>query len=71
MNFQKRQMKRVLHQRELAQKMVTGSWEIDYAIDRHKKMQEKEVKDKQDILDKKLKPKGYRLLKKWSSSISE
>lgn len=57
-------MKRVLHQRELAQKMVTGSWEIDYAIDRHKKLQEKEVKDKQDILDKKLKPKGYRLLKK-------
>lgn len=62
--FQRRQKERVMLQRELAQKIVTGSWEIDYAIKRHKKIQDDEVKAKQDILDNKLKPKGHLLLKK-------
>lgn len=57
-------MKRVLLQRDLAQKIVSGSWEIDFAIDRHKKQQEEEVQAKKNILDSKLKPKGHLLIKK-------
>jgi len=60
----KRQMQRVLLQRELAQKIVTGSWEIDYAIERHKKLKDEEANAKQKIIDSKLKPKGNLLLKK-------
>lgn len=62
--FQRRQLNRVKLQRDLAQKIVTGSWEIEYAIKRHKRINEEEVKGKQDILDSKLKPKGHLLLKK-------
>lgn len=62
--LQRRQMNRVLFQRELAQKIVEGSWEIDYAIERHKKMEDEKVSKKQEILDSKLKPKGHLLLKK-------
>lgn len=53
-----------MFQRELAQKIVTGSWEIDYAIDRHKKIEEQKVQEKQEILQGKLRPKGHLLLKK-------
>lgn len=62
--LQRRQKRRVMFQRELAQKIVTGSWEIDYAVDRHKKVEEEKVKEKQRILQNKLKPKGHLLLKK-------
>lgn len=57
-------MKRVLFQRELAEKIVTGSWEIDHAIKRHKDIKDKEAKARQGIFDNKLKPKGHLLLKK-------
>jgi large subunit ribosomal protein L52 len=53
-----------MFQRELAQKIVTGSWEIDYAIDRHKKLEEQKVEQKRNIIQNKLKPKGHLLLKK-------
>jgi len=59
-----RQKTRALFQRELAQKIVTGSWEIDFAIKRHQKIKDDEVKAKQNVLDSKLKPKGHLLLKK-------
>jgi large subunit ribosomal protein L52 len=62
--LQRRQKRRLLYQRELAQKIVTGSWKIDYAIKRHKEIKEKEIQDTQNILDSKLKPKGHLLLKK-------
>jgi large subunit ribosomal protein L52 len=51
-------------QRVLADKIVSGSWEIDYAIDRHQKLEEQKIQAKQDILQNKLKPKGHLLLKK-------
>lgn len=57
-------MKRVMFQRELAQKILKGAQEIDYAIARHKKLEENKFKETQDILDRKLKPKGHLLLKK-------
>lgn len=57
-------MKRIQTQRDLAQKMITGSWEIDYAINRHKRMQEEDKAEKQRIMDNKLKPKGHLLIKK-------
>lgn len=53
-----------MFQREIARKIVTGSWEIDYAIDRHKKIQEDAVKAKESIVSNKLKPKGHLLFKK-------
>lgn len=53
-----------MFQRELAQKIVTGTQEIDYAISRHKKLQEAKMNETQDILNSKLKPKGHLLLKK-------
>lgn len=57
-------MKRVMQQRDLAQKIVTGTYEIDYAIKRHQRLKDEEVKAKQDIMDGKLKPKGHFMLKK-------
>lgn len=57
-------MRRVMFQREIAKKIVTGSWEIDYAIDRHKRIEEDAVKTKEAIISNKLKPKGHLLLKK-------
>lgn len=57
-------MKRVMLQRDLAQKIVTGTFEIDYAIKRHQRLKDEEVKAKQDIMDGKLKPKGHFMLRK-------
>lgn len=53
-----------MFQREIAQKIVTGSWEIDYAIDRHKRIEDQAMKEKEAIINNKLKPKGHLLLKK-------
>lgn len=62
--LQRRQKGRVLFQRELAQKIVAGSEEIEYAIKRHKVLQESKAKATQDIIDSKLKPKGHLMLKR-------
>lgn len=52
-----------MRQREMAARIVQLSSELDYAKDRYRTIQEKEVADKQAILDSKLKPKGHLLLK--------
>nr|CAI5823841.1 unnamed protein product [Callosobruchus analis] len=57
------QKKRILKQREIVSQIVDLTKEIDYAVDRHKQLQQEEEKRKQAILDKKLKPKGLALLK--------
>lgn len=58
------QKKRLLQQRDLAAKIVTMSSEMDFALDRYNRIQEKEARDRQALIDSKLKPKGHRLLAK-------
>uniref|UniRef100_A0A1Q3FBP3 Large ribosomal subunit protein mL52 n=1 Tax=Culex tarsalis TaxID=7177 RepID=A0A1Q3FBP3_CULTA len=58
------QKKRLLQQRELAQKIVTMSGEMDFAVDRYNRIQDEKARERQALLDSKLKPKGHRLLTK-------
>lgn len=53
----------MLFQRELAEKIVAGVKEIDFAIERHQRMLQEEKEKVQNIYDSKLKPKGHLLLK--------
>lgn len=57
------QKKRIARQREVRDQIIHLSGEIDFAVDRHKQKQIEEKQRKQNILDKKLKPKGMALLK--------
>lgn len=57
------QKTRILRQREIRDKIINLTGEIDFAVSRHKQMQIDEENRKQAILDKKLKPKGMQLLK--------
>lgn len=50
-----------MFQRELAEKIVTGCKEIDFAVERYKKLQEEEQRREQSIHENKLKPKGHLL----------
>jgi hypothetical protein len=53
----------MLFQRELAGKIVSGIQEIDFAVERHAKLQKEEQERVQKIHDSKLKQKGHLLLK--------
>lgn len=54
---------RIKQQREIAEKIIRLTGEIDFAVNRHKQMQIDEENRKKDIIDRKLKPKGANLLK--------
>lgn len=54
--------KRLLQQRALAAKIVTLSKEMDYAVNRCIRVQEDEQHERNDIISKKLKTKGHKLL---------
>ncbi|XP_023024702.1 mitochondrial ribosomal protein L52 [Leptinotarsa decemlineata] len=58
-----RQKKRMEHQRELRDQIISLSGEIDFAVERHAKLQAEEENRKKRIIDAKLKPKGSKLLK--------
>ncbi|CRK99742.1 CLUMA_CG012962, isoform A [Clunio marinus] len=62
--FGRAQKFRLINQQRLAEKIYTGTKEIEFAINRHKKLKEDEIKNKQDILDSKFKRKGHHLLQK-------
>lgn len=59
-----RQQQRILKQRQITNQIITLSAEVDFAIERHKKLQQEEEDKRQHILQSKLKPKGLKLLKK-------
>ncbi|KAF5270007.1 hypothetical protein FQR65_LT05806 [Abscondita terminalis] len=59
-----RQKNRINKQKEIAQRIIQLSSEIDYAVERHQKLRIDEEQRKQNIIHNKLKPKGVSLLKK-------
>lgn len=56
------QKDRTAKQREIRDQIIRLSGEIDFAVKRHKNMQLEDRQRKQGIIDKKLKPKGSKLL---------
>ncbi|XP_032681316.1 39S ribosomal protein L52, mitochondrial [Odontomachus brunneus] len=66
-----RQKIRLDKQREYAAKIIKLVKEIDFAVERHAKMQEEEDQRRQQILDSKLKPKGDLLLQKQVEEIQK
>ncbi|XP_062544968.1 large ribosomal subunit protein mL52 isoform X1 [Armigeres subalbatus] len=56
------QTKRLLQQHELANKIVTMSKEMDFAVERYRTLQANKQKENKQVLDQKLKPKGFLLL---------
>ncbi|KAI4479387.1 hypothetical protein M0804_011172 [Polistes exclamans] len=58
-----RQKSRIIKQREYAVRIHKLVGEIDYAVERHKRLQQEKEEERQRILDSKLKPKGDLLLK--------
>ncbi len=61
--LQSNQKKRIIKQRQLAQRIVTLINEVDDAKLRHKRLQDEKQKDKENVIANKLKPKGLLLLK--------
>ncbi|XP_021699960.1 39S ribosomal protein L52, mitochondrial [Aedes aegypti] len=59
-----RQTKRLLQQQEIANKIVTMSKEMDYAVERYKSLQEEKQNRNKKIVSNYLKPKGFALLSK-------
>ncbi|XP_030750147.1 39S ribosomal protein L52, mitochondrial [Sitophilus oryzae] len=57
------QKRRVLGQEKVKRQIISLSKEIDFAVEYHKQLQDKEAKEKAQILERKLKPKGVELLK--------
>jgi len=66
-----RQKARLDKQRNYAARIIKLVGEIDYAVERHAKLQEKEKQERQQILDNKLKPKGDLLLQKQADRIEK
>lgn len=62
--MQSNQNKRLLKQQEIAAKIVELSGELDFAKERHERLQKQAQAEKQRIIQNKLKPKGHLLLKK-------
>ncbi|XP_058121058.1 large ribosomal subunit protein mL52 [Anopheles ziemanni] len=62
--FGSNQKKRILQQREIAKQIVTLSKEMDFAVERHDRINAEQAKRKEDLVREKLKPKGHLLLKK-------
>ncbi|XP_012058368.1 PREDICTED: 39S ribosomal protein L52, mitochondrial [Atta cephalotes] len=57
-----RQKARLDKQRDYAAKIIKLVGEVDFAVERHARMQEKKKEERQEILNNKLKPKGDLLL---------
>ncbi|XP_014488844.1 PREDICTED: 39S ribosomal protein L52, mitochondrial [Dinoponera quadriceps] len=57
-----RQKARLDKQREYAARIIELVKEVDFAVERHAKMQEEKMRSRQEILNNKLKPKGDLLL---------
>lgn len=57
-----RQKLKILRQREIRDQIIQLTGEIDFAVERHKQLQFEDEQRKQQILDKKLKPKASNLL---------
>lgn len=57
------QKRRLLKQKDLLNKILTLSKEVDYAVERHQTKLAQEKLEKQRIIDSKLKPKGILLNK--------
>lgn len=55
-------MKRVLQQREFAERIVQLCKEVDFAKERLPRLQRAQAEKRQQQIDQKLKPKGFRLL---------
>ncbi|XP_011163169.1 39S ribosomal protein L52, mitochondrial [Solenopsis invicta] len=66
-----RQKARLDKQRDYAARIITLVGEMDYAVERHAKLQEKKKQRRQKILDNKLKPKGELLLQKQADKIKQ
>lgn len=58
------QRKRILKQQELAQKIIDLTAEVDFAVERHKRIQEEEEQRRKYIIQNKLIEKGDKLLEK-------
>nr|CAD7263228.1 unnamed protein product [Timema shepardi] len=56
------QQARLLKQREFAKTVVKFCKEMDFAVERHNRLQKEEEHNRQRILDSKLKPKGKQWL---------
>lgn len=61
-HVQVRHRRRVDEQREMAQKIVTGCQEVDFAKERYQRLNAEHAAKRQQIIDNKLKPKGHLLL---------
>ncbi|XP_015189020.1 PREDICTED: 39S ribosomal protein L52, mitochondrial [Polistes dominula] len=61
--FGVKQKARMIKQKEFAKKIHKLVGEIDYAVERHKRLQQEKEEEQQQILANKLKPKGNLLLK--------
>lgn len=59
-----RQKARLLKQKEISDRIMELTNEIDFAVERHQRVIEEESMRKRNILASKLKPKGAALLKK-------
>ncbi|XP_018336536.1 39S ribosomal protein L52, mitochondrial [Agrilus planipennis] len=67
-----RQTKRLIKQKEIAESIIMLSSEVDFAVERHKKLQAEKVANEQKIIDRKLKPKGkLLLLNKKNTNVQE
>ncbi|KAF2899504.1 hypothetical protein ILUMI_06676 [Ignelater luminosus] len=58
-----RQQKRMLKQKAIAEQIMQLTKEVDFAVERHEKLQLEEEEKKREIIANKLKPKGLLLLK--------
>jgi large subunit ribosomal protein L52 len=55
---------RLQKQRQYASQIVDMIGEVDYAVERHNRLQQAKVDEKQKLLSTKLIPKGHLMLKK-------
>lgn len=64
-------IKSYIHSNNFQARIIELVGEIDYAVERHAKLQEKEKQERQKILDNKLKSKGHLLLQKQTDTIKK
>jgi len=61
----------VYYQFNFQAKIIQLVGEVDYAVERHARLQEQKKQERQQILDNKLKPKGDLLLQKQADEIEK
>ncbi|XP_012532791.1 39S ribosomal protein L52, mitochondrial [Monomorium pharaonis] len=66
-----RQKARLDKQRNYAARIIKLVGEIDFAVERHARLQEEKKQERQKILDNKLKPKGDLLVQKQTDTIEK